>query len=141
MLELTTILKEHGLKVTPQRLAIFKVLKSTDSHPSAESIYNELLPEHPSLSLATVYKTLDTFEKHGLVIQLNVGEDSARYDSDVSVHSHIKCTMCNTVRDYISTNTLEKLKIEAEKSTGFAIETQQVCFYGICPECQHQKNS
>lgn len=138
MLELTAILKEHGLKVTPQRLSIFKMLRSTKAHPSAEVIYKALQEEHPTMSLATVYKTLDTFVQHGLVQQLNVGEDSYRYDADISAHSHIQCTKCKCVMDLPPLQHVSALREEVHQSTGFALSHEQIYFYGLCPTCQKE---
>ena len=89
MLTTTEMLKSQKLKVTPQRLAIFHMLYNTKSHPSAETIYNSLQETHPTMSLATVYKTLDALAKAGLVQQLHLGEDSFRYDATASSHPHI----------------------------------------------------
>lgn len=136
MLELTAILKEHGLKVTPQRLAIFKMLRNTKVHPSAETIYKALQEEHPTMSLATVYKTVDTFAQHGLVQQLNVGEDSYRYDADTSAHSHIQCTKCKQVSDLPPLTQVDSLRTEVQDATGFALSHEQLYFYGLCPTCQ-----
>lgn len=136
MLELTAILKEHGLKVTPQRLSIFKMLRNTCVHPSAETIYKALQEEHPTMSLATVYKTVDTFVQHGLIQQLNVGEDSYRYDADTSAHSHIQCTKCKLVLDLPKLAQVDSLREEVQGTTGYALSHEQLYFYGQCPACQ-----
>lgn len=136
MLELTAILKNHGLKVTPQRLSIFKMLRNTQAHPSAETIYKSLQEEYPTMSLATVYKTLDTFVQQGLVQQLNVGEDSYRYDADTSEHSHIQCTKCKCVKDLPPLTHLSELRAEVQKATGFSLSHEQLYFYGLCTDCQ-----
>ena len=83
MRQTAEILKEKGLKVTPQRIAIYNMLKNTKEHPSAEGIYKALEQDNPTMSLATVYKTLDSFESVQLVQQLNVGEGYARYDAEI----------------------------------------------------------
>ena len=74
--------KEKKLKLTPQRLAVYQYLKSTSEHPSAETIYKSLQPNYPTMSLATVYKTLKTLVEIGLVQELNVGEGNFRYDGN-----------------------------------------------------------
>lgn len=135
MLELTSILKEHGLKVTPQRLSIFKILRNTKAHPNAEAIYKAIQEEHPTMSLATVYKTVDTFVKHGLIQQINVGEDSYRYDADTSEHSHIQCTVCKQVMDLPVLAHIKELRNEVQGTTGFTLSHEQLYFYGVCPEC------
>ncbi len=137
MLELTNILKDHNLKVTPQRLSIFKMLKNTTAHPSAETIYTSIHEEYPTMSLATVYKTLDALVKHGLVQQLNVGEDSYRYDADTLPHPHIKCTSCHKVVDMYRVKSVELLRKEVAEMTQFKLSHEQLYFYGTCPECQN----
>lgn len=138
MLELTNILKEHSLKVTPQRLSIFKMLRNTKAHPSAETIYLSLQDEYPTMSLATVYKTLDTLVKHNLIQQLNVGEDSYRYDADTVSHPHIKCTCCNKVVDLPHILSVNALRKEVASLTQFDLSYEQLYFYGTCPECKNQ---
>ncbi|WP_069997378.1 Fur family transcriptional regulator [Cellulosilyticum sp. I15G10I2] len=136
MLELTTILKDHNLKVTPQRLSIFRMLRNTSAHPSAETIYTTLHDEYPTMSLATVYKTLDALVKHGLVQQLNIGEDSYRYDADTSPHPHIKCMACHKVVDMHHVQSVAQLREEVASLTQFDLSHEQLYFYGICPECK-----
>ena len=135
MLELATILKEHHLKVTPQRLSIFKMLRSNHIHPSAETIYQVLIQEHPTMSLATVYKTLDTFVQNGLVQQLNLGEDSYRYDADTTAHSHLQCTECKSVIDLPHLDEVHTLRLKVQERTGYTLSNEQLYFYGKCPNC------
>ena len=136
MLELASILKQHQLKVTPQRLSIFKMLRNTRIHPSAETIYQALIEEHPTMSLATVYKTLDTFVQHGLIQQLNLGEDSYRYDADTTPHSHLQCTSCKCVVDLPFLKEVNDLRDEVRNATGYTLSGEQLFFYGQCPKCQ-----
>ncbi len=138
MLQLTAILKAHHLKVTPQRLSIFKMLRQTSSHPSAETIYNSLIDEHPTMSLATVYKTLDAFVQHGLIQQLNLGEDHYRYDADASNHAHIQCTVCKSVMDVPEFKQVAELRDEVSALTTYKLLNEQLYFYGVCPECQEK---
>lgn len=140
MLELTAILKAHHLKVTPQRLSIFKMLRQTKVHPSAETIYNSLREEHPTMSLATVYKTLDAFVQVGLVQQLNLGEDSYRYDADTSPHIHIQCTCCKTVIDMPELKHVVALRDEVQETSHFCLTSEQLYFYGLCPTCKEKVN-
>lgn len=140
MLEIANILKQHHLKVTPQRLSIFRMLRNTKIHPSAETIYQALIFEHPTMSLATVYKTLDTFVKHGLIQQLNLGEDSYRYDADITPHSHLQCTACKNVVDLPGLKEAPKLRSEVQDTTGYVLTGEQLYFYGLCPACQAKQS-
>ena len=89
--------KEKKLKLTPQRLAVYQYLKGTLEHPSAETIYKALQPNYPTVSLATVYKTLKTLVEIGLVQELNVGEGNFRYDANYHEHAHVQCVNCGKV--------------------------------------------
>lgn len=138
MQKLAEMLKAKKLKVTPQRLAIFNMLYNTTSHPSAETIYKSLQETHPTMSLATVYKTLDALQKARLIQQLNVGEESFRYDANVSSHPHVICLDCNQVFD-IETNILDNLRSQVASETDFDLISEKVYLYGTCPGCKKKK--
>lgn len=133
---ITQKLKENNLKVTPQRMAIYKILISTNKHPSAEMIYNELKEDYPAISLATVYKTIFSLKSAGLIQELNVGEGSCRYDADTKFHVHVICTKCNNVFDYIINDVFMGLKNDIEKDLEFELISQQLYFYGKCKNCK-----
>ena len=135
MEHLTSLLKSKQLKVTPQRLAIFNVLYNTVEHPNAEIIYKALHATHPTMSLATVYKTLDTLKKCNLIQELNVGEDSFRYDANAMSHPHLICTTCLKVSD-LHTDVLDNVIATAQAETDFDIKTEKIFFYGTCPDCK-----
>lgn len=135
MQELAKKLREKKLKVTPQRLAIFKMLSETKSHPSAEIIYKTLEPDHPTMSLATVYKTLDALKKNALIQEINVGENSFRYDANTAPHPHIICLGCGAVED-LNSGALDHLPTLIEKDTEYEIVFHQVYLYGRCKKCQ-----
>lgn len=133
--KITSMLREKGFKVTPQRLAIYKVLANTKAHPSAEMIFNELQPHYPTMSLATVYKTVEILREIGLLQILNAGEDSFRYDADITMHPHVRCLHCGRVDDLHQVDSREFVSEVASK-TPYQLTGQQFYFYGICPECQ-----
>ena len=135
MKELVNTLKQHNLKVTPQRLSIFSLLDSSKSHPSAETIYNELIVDNPSLSLATVYKNLDTLKSYGLIQELNVGETSCRYDATTHPHPHSICLTCGAVKDMPKIELQDSIKLELSRQTGFEIKFERLYYYGICEHC------
>ena len=100
MKEIAQILREKGLKVTPQRIAVYNMLCNTKEHPDAETIYKTLEPTNPTMSLATVYKTLDFFKQLGLVQELNVGEGRSRMTPmwtgtlTLSAHVAVRWVIC-----------------------------------------------
>lgn len=139
MEKLASLFKEKNLKLTPQRYAIYKYLKSTKSHPSAERIYDELKSDYPTMSLATVYKTLKTFAELKLIQEINVGEDNFRFDANPHMHPHIVCNICGKVEDIEDVH-FEYLNNEVETHSGYEIASQKLYFYGVCPECKRIKN-
>ena len=133
--ELAKILRDNGCKVTPQRLAVYDMLSHTTEHPTAEMIYQKVKKQYPTMSFATVYKSVEIFSKLGVIQVLNTGEDSFRYDAKTSEHPHIKCTKCGRVNDvsHLDARAVESL---VENETGFKVNGHQFYFYGICPDCQ-----
>lgn len=135
MENLALLFREKNLKLTPQRYAIYKYLLSTKSHPSAEMIFEKIIVDYPTMSLATVYKTVKTLSEIGLVQELNVGEDNFRFDANVSKHPHIVCLSCGRVDD-IENVDYSFLNKEAEKHTDYKIKDHQLYFYGFCSKCK-----
>ena len=134
----TQILRDNGYKVTPQRLAVYEALADTTMHPNAEMLYGILQPKYPTMSLATVYKTMDIFSAIGLVQILNVGEDSYRYDANTESHPHVKCCVCNRVDDIMQIQDAQLLT-EVTRQTSYQITGRQMYFFGICPDCQKKQ--
>ena len=135
MKETAQILREKGLKVTPQRIAVYNMLMSTHEHPNAEMIYKTLEPTNPTMSLATVYKTLDFFKQLGLVQELNVGEPSSRYDAVVQCHPHTVCKVCGRVDD-LHLEALTEVTKKLVPDLDFDVEMEQLILYGTCSECR-----
>jgi len=135
MKETAQRLREKGLIVTPQRLAIYNMLLHTKEHPNAEIIHRALEPDNPTMSLATVYKTLDYFKQCGLVQELNVGAPSARYDAGVHCHPHTVCLSCGDVAD-LNMNTLANLHKTVAIPSDFEVSHEQLILYGTCTVCK-----
>jgi Fur family peroxide stress response transcriptional regulator len=127
-------LKSTGVRMTPQRHAILSYLMNTMSHPTADEIYRALSPEFPSMSVATIYNNLRLFVDAGLVRELTYGDDSSRFDADLSDHYHCICKSCGRITDFEYPPLLEVEKAAA-KETGFIVEGHRMEIYGICPEC------
>lgn len=137
MNDITNIFKEKKLKLTPQRIAVYKFLQSTKEHPSAETIYKALQDEYPTMSLATVYKTLKTLVDVGLIQEINVGEGSFRYDGNAKSHPHIQCLNCGKVAD-IDGISFSELNKKVQGFTDFEVIGNQVYFYGLCSACKNK---
>ncbi|HYG40847.1 MAG TPA: transcriptional repressor [Cytophagales bacterium] len=98
--EIKTKLAEKGLKSTQQRIVIYNSVYHSESHPCAENIYEEVKLDNPSISLATVYKTLDTLIDAGLVNRVLNEDGTMRYDANLNSHNHIYCTNTREIIDY-----------------------------------------
>lgn len=134
MKQVAQALRNNGYKVTPQRLAVYESLSHTHEHPTAEILYSGLQDKYPSMSLSTVYKTMDILEKLRLVRIMNAGEDSARYDAETGDHQHIRCLVCSRVDDVeIDAANVQE---QAEHNSGYEVQRQDIYFYGICPQCR-----
>jgi Fur family peroxide stress response transcriptional regulator len=128
-------LKEANLRLTPQRIAICDLLASTDTHPTAQDIYETLRPQFPSMSLATVYNTLDALVELGAVNEIGTaGDGSLHYDADTGPHVNLACLRCHRVID-LPSKYVGALDREVEGSSGYQILGSRVMYYGICPEC------
>lgn len=134
-MDISQRLRAEGYKVTPQRVAIYKALQNQHGeHPSAEILYNQLHDEHPTISLATVYKTLEIFAKIGLVKIINVGGDYSLYDTVVEPHPHIRCIECGMVEDIEGINVSE-IQEKVHKITSYQVYRSQLVFDGRCEKC------
>jgi Fur family peroxide stress response transcriptional regulator len=127
-------LKEKGLRITPQRLAIIDVLLELKPlHPGARLVYEEAKRKKESLSLSTVYATLNEFSRHGIIKTLQFDRMENRYEGNREEHLNLICEKCNKIVDYIAPLAVNKREIE--KNTGFSITDARLEYYGICREC------
>jgi len=136
-------LKRMGLKMTPQRIAIVRLFSSDLSHPTAQALYERLLPDFPTMSFATVYNTLDALAKAGLSGTLRLGS-AARFDPNVSAHHHVVCDSCGAVRD-VPVGSLEPSPAAVRRlrraAPGFSIRAVERVYRGLCPACSAKSKS
>jgi Fur family peroxide stress response transcriptional regulator len=134
--QLIHTLQNAGMRVTPQRLEIYRMMATTKSHPTAQMIYNELRLRFPSLSLATVYNTLEAFVNLGIINVLGTaGDEAVHYDADTSPHINLACVSCHRVIDLPSKH-VHALDQEISANSGYKLLGARVMYYGLCPECQ-----
>ena len=127
--------REKGLKLTPQRYAIYEMMLHTDSHPTVEDIYHAVQPMFPMLSLNTVYYTLTSLKKAGLIADVPVQEGAARFDANMDRHHHLVCLKCRKIEDLYD-DALDQLKISAKSTNGYLVQSHRVEFRGYCSECR-----
>lgn len=133
--ELADAFRARGLKVTPQRECIFTVLHGSEVHPTAEAVYAVARDRMPTMSLKTVYQTLNDLAELGAISVLDVGTGSARFDPNVeTVHHHLVCRSCGKVRD-LATD-LPGVSVSRRATKGFVVDSAEVVFRGLCDECR-----
>jgi len=134
--ELTELFRARGLKVTPQRQAIFHVLHGESTHPTAEAVYDAVSDSMPTISLRTVYQTLNDLAAMGEVQALDLGTGSARFDPNLDSHHHLVCEDCGRVVDIYAD--VSAVRVSGAQRHGFTIDSTEVVFRGRCPECRDQ---
>jgi Fur family peroxide stress response transcriptional regulator len=131
---LLKLLKDKDLQVTPQRLAIFERLVDRKDHPSAEMIYSELTHEFPSLTLVTVYNTLQKLAATGLCCKVNPLHSAARYDGNPLAHMHLICSTCEKVVDL--PDIPFSVDVPQWVADEFELRSHSVNLFGLCKKCQ-----
>ncbi len=133
-------LQKEGYKLTTQRRAILNtIVDNHDEHLSCDDVYNIVKKDYPDLGIATVYRTLQLFEKLNIVYKLNFDDGCSRYElnlgSENHHHHHLICLNCGKVQE-VKLDLLEALEEEIENEGQFTIVDHNVKFYGYCSECQ-----
>lgn len=121
------------MNVTPQRLAVYRALLESEDHPSPEILFRRVRKSMPSLSLATVYKALDTLELLGVVARVATASDTKRFDANDERHHHLVCTRCQKVVDLYDER-FDALAAPRQIS-GFVVQTLTVQVKGLCARC------
>ncbi len=126
------ILKEKGYLLSTPRLVILKYVLENRTHHTAESVYDSIKKEFPTISLATVYNTLKILAKEGIVVQINISENKLYYDSNTHDHAHFLCVKCGKIEDIdFSCDPASSMK----EYDGNKIHYHHIYFYGICRDC------
>jgi len=132
--ELTDLFRARGLKVTPQRLSIFRALEHLDGrHPSADMVYELVVAELPTISRKTVYQTLHDLADLRELQQLDLGTGSYRFDAELEPHHHLVCEVCGGVRDIRLD--LTTMALPAGLSADFTVTSTEVVLRGTCTAC------
>ena len=131
--ELTQIFRAKGLKVTPQRQSIFRVLHDSTVHPTAEAVYDAVSAEMPTISLRTVYQTLNDLAAMGEIQAFDLGTGSARFDPHIGPHHHLVCDVCGRVRDVEAS--FPGVAVPDGEADGFTVTATEIVFRGRCRAC------
>ena len=132
-------MKAAGLKLTSQRLAVIDVLAGTRTHPSAAAIYAEAKKKAPTVSLSTVYLTLDALKRAGLIKELEFDDRDSRYEADVSDHLNLVCQECGAIEDFPAAPPAPAERVE--RRTGFKVSGARLEYYGSCRRCSPRKTA
>lgn len=130
-----TELRSNGVRLTPQRQWILRYLKDTHSHPTAEQVHQEVSKALGGISLATVYNTLHTLTKMGVIRELSYGDGSSRFDGNETEHAHLVCESCGMVEDVDAPDVLQMVP-ESVVKVGFKVNSFRLEYYGLCKDCQ-----
>lgn len=128
-------LESSGQRFTEQRAAVYRFLASTDMHPSADEVFLSVRRNLPGISLATVYKSLETLVGCGLAVKLTYSDGSARYDGRTDPHHHARCLACGKVKDIPGGFAREALEALRHNADGFVVTGYRLELSGYCAEC------
>ncbi|MBU0482584.1 MAG: transcriptional repressor [Proteobacteria bacterium] len=134
MTEFEAACREAELKVTHQRLEVYRELAQATDHPSAEMLYKRIIKRLPTISLDTVYRTLATLEKHKLITRVQTLESQARYEAKMVSHHHAVCGKCGTITDF-SWEIFDEVRIPAEIAGWGKVVKRNAVLEGICRAC------
>lgn len=138
--ELSERFRAEGLRVTPQRQAIFGLLQANAAHPTVESLYDAARSDMPTISLKTVYQTVHDLEAMGEVSLLDLGTGSVRVDPNVEhAHHHLICTECGDVRDVFVD--VGEVRLPTSSPHDFTVDAVEVNFRGLCEQCRAKVQS
>ena len=138
--EIISLLKQQGHRITPQRLAIFELILSSESHPSSDDVYHEIKKKYPSVSLATIYKNIRLLSDLGLISELNFESQPARYDSNTSPHINVVCPVCGLIIDHES-DLLNQIENLLKKEIGGKSELHLIIVNQICNSCSQKEKT
>ncbi len=126
------ILQQHGVRPTPQRLAVYEYLDTHRTHPAADAIYEALLPTYPSFSRTTIYNTLKVLMQAGLIRVVTIDPNEQHFDGNPADHGHCRCESCGKLMDF----SIPADRIADLIPDGFSVSRRDVFFTGQCQECR-----
>lgn len=130
-------LKTRGSRLTSHRLALLRLLAASERHPSAAQLYKQLRIQFPTISLATIYKTLALLKEEGEVLEINLNSDR-HYDGNKPYpHPHLVCNQCGQILDADEVDYLTTIKEEIRTNYEFQVVHSQLLFFGLCSQCDN----
>ena len=136
--QLMTALKENDFRLTPQRVELVRLIAASEGHPSASQLYTQIKRQFPTMSHATVYKTLALLKEMNQVLEIDLRDDSHYDGNRPEPHPHLICIKCNKIIDAevsLEEGSLRKL----EQASGYKILRPQISLYGLCRDCKEER--
>lgn len=130
--------RDTGLRITPQRLEVYGALARSAAHPSAEAIHRQVRRRLPTITLDTVYRTLDTLEQMGVVERVSVVGTRARFEANMDPHHHFVCRHCGLIVD-LYCDRLDALALDEALPAGYQVDSTQLQVRGTCQRCGNGK--
>jgi len=127
--------KKHQLRVTPQRVAVYKALMLDKTHPTADAVYQKVRGELPNISLDTVNRALISFAESGVIDTVSCSGQGKKYDPNNKPHHHLKCIKCGMIIDFYN-KSYDAIKLPKNISREFKIVNKKVVLTGICSKCK-----
>ena len=130
------IIRDLGLKVTQQRVAILEVIRNGPTHFTAQEVFEEVNVKNPEIGFATVYRFLKKLSEHNFVTEVRMGGMPARYEwSARQHHDHLTCVRCGKIVEF-ENDKIEELQVKVATQHGFTLTHHVLELYGVCSECQ-----
>ncbi len=123
-----------GYKATPQRIAIGRFILHSPEHPTAQRTYIEVKKVYPTVSLATVYKTIKILKEFGLIQELNLTQGQTRFDPNTEPHAHLVCLQCGSISDWMDP-LIQKLVTRISADASFIVNGSSLDVNGVCKSC------
>jgi Fur family ferric uptake transcriptional regulator len=135
--KISSILRQRGYKLTPQRRAVLKIIMESRNHLTPEAIYQRVKEEYPGIGLTTIYRTLNILSDSGFICEVHTAGSCRSYlvRRPLEHHHHLICSECNKVVEFTDCD-LSDIERKLSQGTGFKIEEHLLEFVGICPDCQ-----
>ena len=135
--QLIAALQERSFRLTPQRVELVRLIAVSEGHPSASQLYTKIKHQFPTMSHATVYKTLALLKEMNQVLEIDLRDDSHYDGNRPDPHPHLICVICNQIIDGELTIDQEALR-KLEQASGYRILRPQISLYGLCPDCKEE---
>jgi Fur family transcriptional regulator, peroxide stress response regulator len=139
--DIEVTLRDRGFRMTPQRLAIVRIIAEDTRHPTVDQVFETVHEAFPTTSRATVYKTFELLQEVGELLEFEFSEGGNRYDAKrVGPHAHVLCDRCGRMDDIEVDAAGGALLSDADASSSFQVTRQRIEFYGLCPKCQVEQS-